>query len=226
MLRDEKTIEKEVAEEKGIIEGVDRISNDIVKCHTIQAEKRCSDIKKKIQDLQKKKSDLIDQPIEKQEFLKELKKQVESNRTEILKELTGYLSEYHKQNRFPFRLSDAIFNPADIDKILYLALTDKHLEDMVSALPNEGVATKKTLAKIKKIDDEIDGLRNTLEEEMKSIGSSLPSPETEEKKPNGAFLSSAKQAPTNEIDETFKGYEGTTKHVGGILHVEETTYKK
>jgi len=228
MLRDEKTIEREVAEKKETIEAVDKITNTIVKCHKIRVEKRCLDIKKKIQALQAEKQDLINQPIEKQEFLKELKKQVESNRAEILKELTGYLSDYHKQNRIPFRLSDAIFNPADIDKMLYLALTDKDLEDMVSNLPNEGVATKKTLAKIKKIDDEIDGLRNTLEEEMKSIGSSLPSPETEETKPSGSSLSSSKQASDDEDDETeeaYKRYEGTKKHVGGVLQAEETTFK-
>ncbi len=200
----------------------------LVKCHKIRAEKRCLDIKKKIQGLQKKKSDLINLPIEKQEFLKELKKQVESNKAEVLKELTGYLSDYHEKNIFPFRLSDAIFNPVDIDKILYLTLTDKDLEDMVSALPNKGEPTKKTLAKIKKIDDEIDGLRNTLEEEIKSIESSLPSPKTEEIKPKGPALSSAKQTSDDEDDETeetYKRYEGTTKYIGGVLQGEETTFK-
>lgn len=225
MIRDSKTVERDVAKKKKIFETIDKINKKITQRQRAKSEQRQLEINQKIHDLLEKKSNLSNQPVDEQEFLDAAKKQIKLNKAEVMRYLTEFLSECHKKNMTPFPMDMEIFPTAHVENILYLTLTDKDLEAMVSSLSLKGMPTKKALAKIKKIDDEIDRLHNALKEELKSIGSSLPSSETEKEKPSEPSLSSSKQAPTDETDETFKGYEGTNKHVGGVLQVEETTFK-
>lgn len=160
---------KEHEADKDIFESVDQSFDRLKEIHITKIKNQHSEIMEQIKTLQEEKRDLLDQPLLKEEFLKEFKEQVELNKAELRKELTKYLSEYHERNVTPFPLSDVLYHYSDTWKILFFALTDKDIEDMVSNLPHKGRCPKEIRAKVNKIEGEINRLQNTLPEELNQL---------------------------------------------------------
>jgi len=154
---------------KQVLKELEDAHNEILSRNTDAIRKRHNETREKVIALQERKSDLLSGEITNKELIENAKEELKRKKTDFIIEiLMGHLSECKERNARPF--DGKIIRDSDIWKILFLGLSDEDIEWVVGQLPNTGMSVKVRMEKIRDIDNDIESLRKTINDEVQALG--------------------------------------------------------
>lgn len=169
--REERKKQREKNKEE--LDGVLKKSDEIAARVLDPIQKRHEGIKNQIVELHDKRQALFEKSLSKEEFLKIAKENLASERKRRMEFIINeHLEKCLCNNLEPFTpkaVSSFPFYPANMGALFAAAITDEYVEKVVEQLPDVGLSQKERDAQIKKIDNEIERLTKSLEDELAEI---------------------------------------------------------
>ena len=148
-------------------------SDEIIGRTVDPIQKRHEDIRKQIVELHEKKQRLLEKPISKEEFLKMAKDNLLSERKRCMERIVKpHLEVCHAANFRPFT-GNAFrtfgLTDSNMVSLFAFAITDEDVERVLGPLPEIGISQRERDSQVKKIDNEIEQLVKSLENELGEI---------------------------------------------------------
>lgn len=154
--------------------GIDQLKQEIIQTRMLSHEYGLKAIQDKIQGLQDERTAILLAPMNKKEFLKEVKDLTHLRKKEALMEFVFMPLAAKKEGNLGPRLeSGGIFPERKIWDLLYLAISDEDLEAVVAGLPDTGLSKVERQAKVKEINAEIERLTTLLNKELEKAKKDL-----------------------------------------------------
>lgn len=160
-------------ENQRILTEMTNTQDEIITRKLDDVNRRHGKIRARVQALQDERSELLRGEITNKEVLENAKKQLQERRSQFMQDvLIEHLKVCKYQNAKPFEGS-IVGEGKLLREIVYLALTDKDIENAVSTLPDTGISKQERLAKTKKLEAEISRLVKNMTSELEEVKKEL-----------------------------------------------------
>jgi len=169
----EKTLDDRHRKQRRLAE-TGHLKQEIIRHRMMSHEYSLSGIQDKIQGLQDERTAILLAPMNKKEFLKEVKNLIHLRKKEALNKFVFMPLATKKEGNLGPRLETReIFPERKIWDLLYLAIKDEDLEAVVAALPDTGLSKAERKVKVKEVNAEIERLTTILNEELEKAKKDL-----------------------------------------------------
>ncbi len=158
-------------ENKKELTDVVKKSDEIIARKIDPIQKRLESIKKQIVLLHEKKQEVMERPISKEEFIKLATDQILTQKEGFIEfNVKPHLEECRMGNIPPFSsMNRFALKDSNIASLFAFAITEDDIKKVLDPLPEIGISQKERDSQIKKIDNEIKRLTESLEDELAEI---------------------------------------------------------
>jgi DNA repair exonuclease SbcCD ATPase subunit len=148
-----------------------KAKDEIIARKLDRIQKTYDNLEGQIRDLQEQKSRYLEGAMTKEETLQVAREALEQGRKDVLQHIIRYIETYRQRGATPFRQSDVSVHLYPAEKayrLFYFAISDKDIEEAVSALDEGGMPASEREAKIAEIEEKIQDLRRQIEKELEA----------------------------------------------------------
>ena len=128
------------------------------------------EIENKLKGLQSRRGELYRAKLLKEEYGGVVKQSFSSVRSRILDRFKGHVKESRENGTIPFDFKNTqfLFKDWEIHLIMFLALTDKDVDEIIESLPEGGMSSAERDAELEVIEKSIEDLKSSLKSEIEA----------------------------------------------------------